>query len=205
MLSVAQKAVAMVSTSTVPVDFPLVLFRLANYWVDVVFTTSIGPDTTPPTVSSTTPTANATGVNPANTVTVTFSEPMTASTINSTTIELRNPASTLVPASVAFNTGTNTATLTPTSSLEASTVYTAKVLSGMSGVKDSAGNPLAADKIWSFTTGVDPCATGGNPIVCENSKTGNPSSEWDVSGAGDASIQGYATDISVNRGQTVEI
>ena len=63
--------------------------------------------------------------------------------------------------------------------------------------------PLAADYTWSFTTGVDPCSTGGNPIVCENSKTGNPSSEWDISGAGDASIQGYATDISVNRGQTV--
>ena len=31
---------------------------------------------------------------------------------------------------------------------------------------------LAADQTWSFTTGVDPCATGGNPIVCENAKTG---------------------------------
>jgi Bacterial Ig domain len=42
-----------------------------------------------------------------------------------------------------------------------------------------------------------------NPIVCENSKPGNPSSEWDVSRAGDSSIQGFATDISVNQGQTV--
>ena len=47
----------------------------------------------------------------------------------------------------------------------------------------------------------DPPVT--NPIVCENSKPGNPQSEWDVSGAGDASIQGFATDISVNQGQTV--
>jgi len=42
-----------------------------------------------------------------------------------------------------------------------------------------------------------------NDIVCENSKTGNPSSDWDVTGAGDATIQGFATAISVNQGQTV--
>ena len=42
-----------------------------------------------------------------------------------------------------------------------------------------------------------------NPIVLENSKLGNPASQWDISGAGDATIQGFATDISVNRGETV--
>src|SRR5215510_8831656 len=42
-----------------------------------------------------------------------------------------------------------------------------------------------------------------NPIVCENSKTGNPSSEWNISGAGSASIQGFATDISINQGEAV--
>jgi hypothetical protein len=42
-----------------------------------------------------------------------------------------------------------------------------------------------------------------NDIVCENSKTGSPSSVWDISGAGDSTIQGFATDISVNPGGTV--
>jgi hypothetical protein len=42
-----------------------------------------------------------------------------------------------------------------------------------------------------------------NDIVCENSKPGNPSSQWDVSGAGDPTIQGFATNISVNQGQTI--
>jgi hypothetical protein len=42
-----------------------------------------------------------------------------------------------------------------------------------------------------------------NPIPCENSKPGNPASEWDISGSGDASIQGFATDISYNRGTAV--
>ena len=44
---------------------------------------------------------------------------------------------------------------------------------------------------------------GPNPIVCENTQTGNPSSEWDIAGAGDSTIQGFATDISANKGDTV--
>ena len=43
-----------------------------------------------------------------------------------------------------------------------------------------------------------------NEIACENPKPGSPASEWDVSGAGDASIQGFATSISVDPGQTVQ-
>ncbi len=42
-----------------------------------------------------------------------------------------------------------------------------------------------------------------NPIVCENSLPGSPASVWDVSGAGSSTIQGFATDISVNQGGTI--
>ncbi|MDQ6949859.1 MAG: hypothetical protein M3256_27315, partial [Actinomycetota bacterium] len=42
-----------------------------------------------------------------------------------------------------------------------------------------------------------------NPVACENTNPGNPASDWDVSGSGDASIQGFATDMSVNKGATV--
>jgi hypothetical protein len=42
-----------------------------------------------------------------------------------------------------------------------------------------------------------------NPIVLENQKPGSPMSEWGIVGSGDPSIQGYATDISVNKGQTI--
>jgi N,N-dimethylformamidase beta subunit-like protein/Big-like domain-containing protein len=44
---------------------------------------------------------------------------------------------------------------------------------------------------------------GPNPIVCENQLTGAQESQWDVNAAGDDSIQGFATDISVNVGETV--
>ena len=47
------------------------------------------------------------------------------------------------------------------------------------------------------------CAPTVNPIVCENQKPGNPVSEWDITGAGDSSIQGFATSMSVAQGQTV--
>ena len=51
-----------------------------------------------------------------------------------------------------------------------------------------------------LTAGV---ARAQNAIVTENALPGNPSSEWDITGAGDPSIQGYATDMSVNQGGTI--
>src|SRR5262249_30271249 len=49
----------------------------------------------------------------------------------------------------------------------------------------------------------DPPVT--NPIACENTKPGNPQSEWDLPAAngGDSSIQGFVADISFSQGQTV--
>jgi hypothetical protein len=44
---------------------------------------------------------------------------------------------------------------------------------------------------------------GSNPIVCENFLAGAPASEWDVTLGGDGTIQGFATAMSVNRGETV--
>ena len=46
-------------------------------------------------------------------------------------------------------------------------------------------------------------ANAQNPIVTENALTGTPKSTWDITGAGDLTIQGFATDMSVNKGQTV--
>src|SRR5262245_42456641 len=46
-------------------------------------------------------------------------------------------------------------------------------------------------------------APAANPIVAENLLPGNPQSQWDIVGSGDPTLQGYATDISVDQGQTV--
>jgi hypothetical protein len=48
----------------------------------------------------------------------------------------------------------------------------------------------------------DKCASAPNPIVCENALPGDPRSDWEVNGVGSESIQGYATSMSVNVGQT---
>ncbi len=49
-----------------------------------------------------------------------------------------------------------------------------------------------------------PCDSGGNPVACENSKPGSPSSEWEkISGAGQT-IEGFAAAFSVNVGQQVQ-
>ena len=42
-----------------------------------------------------------------------------------------------------------------------------------------------------------------NPVACENTLPGDPQSDWEVNGAGDPSIQGFATSMSVDVGQTV--
>src|SRR5690606_25418524 len=59
--------------------------------------------------------------------------------------------------------------------------------------------------VRSFDDLLTPLAGGGGPneIVAENQLPGTPRSVWDVEGAGDPSIQGFATEISVNRGETV--
>jgi Bacterial Ig domain len=42
-----------------------------------------------------------------------------------------------------------------------------------------------------------------NKIVTENSQAGAPASEWDILGTDDGSIEGFATEMSVNLGETV--
>ena len=40
-------------------------------------------------------------------------------------------------------------------------------------------------------------------VACENTKPGAPSNTWAIDGAGDPTIQGFATQMSVNRGETI--
>jgi hypothetical protein len=47
-------------------------------------------------------------------------------------------------------------------------------------------------------------ACSGNAIACENQLPGTPRSEWDVVGVGDSTIQGFATQISVNAGSRID-
>ena len=121
-----------------------------------VFTTAI-VDTTPPTVIAVSPVNNATNVATNTTVRVTFSEPMDPTTINTTTISLRNTStSAVIAATVAYNPATDVATLTPTGPLSNSTNYTLTVTTG---VKDIAGNAMTSPFTSSFTVVPPPDTT----------------------------------------------
>ncbi len=108
----------------------------------------------PPTVAPLSPAAGATNVNADANVTMTFSKAMDAATVNGSTVELRDPGNALVPATVSYNAASFTATLDPTASLARGVTYTARVRGGGADprVKDVAGNALAADVTWTFTT-----------------------------------------------------
>ncbi|MGX9902026.1 Ig-like domain-containing protein [Arthrobacter sp. SA17] len=108
-------------------------------------------DTTPPTVTGTSPLAGASGVAVTANVTGQFSEAMNASTVTSATVTLQT-GTTSVPAAVTYNGTDNTATLNPSVDLAAGTTYTATIKGGTGGVRDVAGNALATDKTWTFTT-----------------------------------------------------
>ncbi|MBL9076159.1 MAG: DUF4082 domain-containing protein [Planctomycetes bacterium] len=134
--------------------FPTQGFNRSNYWADVVFVTATGPDVTPPVVTGRVPAPNATGVPVATAVAITFSEALDALSVDATTIELLDPLALPVPATVGYDNGTLTALLTPAAPLALSTTYTVVVHGGASPprVADVAGNPLAADVTWTFTT-----------------------------------------------------
>ncbi|PWK76985.1 uncharacterized protein DUF4082 [Aminobacter sp. AP02] len=62
----------------------------------------------------------------------------------------------------------------------------------------------ARSGVSSFTATPTALTSTPNKIVLENQKQGTPWSEWGINGDGDGNIQGFATDISRNIGQTVD-
>ncbi len=129
------------------------------------------------------PVNGSTGVATNTTVTAVFNLVMNASTINSSTIELRDAQNILVPSTIAYNASSRTMTLTPSSALSNTTTYSLKIKGGASGVKDGAGNTMPSDYNSSFTT-VDPPLIAqtegpGGPILVISS-TSNPFSRYPV-------------------------
>ena len=112
---------------------------------------SLGSDVTPPLVSSVSPINGGTGIAISTPVIAIFNENINLSTANGTTFQLK-AGNTLIPATVTAS--GKQVTLRPTALLNASTVYTATLKGGASGIKDLANNALANDFTWSFTTAV---------------------------------------------------
>jgi hypothetical protein len=106
-----------------------------------------------PTVTARTPAPGVAKFSRTGNVTVTFSEPVQNIGGTTGTFVLRNEVTgAVVPAAVKRSSTTNKWVLNPSATLPARTRFTATVVGGPSGVQDLAGNPLAADVVWSFTT-----------------------------------------------------
>ena len=138
--------------------FPTETWESEGYWVDVVFNTTVGPDVTPPAISTVVPLNNASGIKVDASIRVTFNETMTASTINGTTIQLLDQGGAVVPATVTYDSGSLTATLRPNAVLSFATKYSVLVKGGSTDpvVRDAAGNAMAANSASSFTTAAPP-------------------------------------------------
>lgn len=111
-------------------------------------------DSTPPTVTATSPASGASGVYARSNVTATFSEPVAAGTVNTSSFTLANQQTGApVTAQVTYDSSTRTAVLNPDADLAYSTAYVASV---STAVTDEAGNPMAQSHQWSFTTAPPP-------------------------------------------------
>ena len=171
--------------------------------------TPVGGGGGAPTVSSVSPLDGASGISTTTPISGIFSTTMDTTTVVAANFALATGA-TAVTGSVIYDVGTKTAIFTPTANLAANTVYTATIKTGM---KDSAGVPLAANKVWTFTTaapGVGPAPvnlrTAGNYVVLAMSAistvpssaiTGNvglsPAAESYLTGFSQTDATGYAT------------
>ena len=115
---------------------------------------------TAPTVISTDPVNNATGVVLNKVISAIFSEPMNPLTLNATTFTLMQGA-TVISGAVTYS--GSTAFFTPTIALLPNLVYTATITTGARNV---AGTPLANNYVWTFTTGtfVAPMVISTDPV-----------------------------------------
>ncbi|MDP3132894.1 MAG: Ig-like domain-containing protein [Burkholderiaceae bacterium] len=112
------------------------------------WTTAAAADTTAPLVTTVAPADLASNVHVASTIKATFSEAMDPLSISSASFRVAG-----VPGAVSFHVPSRVATFTPHSALSAGTAYTATVTRG---AVDLAGNALATDKTWTFTTAAVP-------------------------------------------------
>ncbi len=122
---------------------------LAADYVWTFTTDDSGLDVTPPTVILTDPLDLATGVSLGAQVEVTFSEAMAPLTVSGSSLDVALADGTLVPGAVYYNVPTHLATFVPDAPFAPDEVYTGSVTTA---VTDLAGNALAVDYVWSFTT-----------------------------------------------------
>jgi hypothetical protein len=112
-----------------------------------------------PVVISTVPANGAAAVPVAQVISATFNKAMSSASVTNTTFTVTGPGGAPVSGAVTY-TGT-TASFTPAVVLAPTTLYTATITTGAT---DLLGIPLAADFVWSFTTGTVPRVISTVPL-----------------------------------------
>ncbi len=120
------------------------------------FRTGASASTTPPTVTAVNPLNNATGVALNTAITAAFDEAMNPATMTASTFTLTGPGTTSVGGAVSYNSLSNIVTLTPASNLAPLTLFTATITTGVTNLS---GTAMAANFVWTFTTGAAPDIT----------------------------------------------
>nr|WP_308258296.1 DUF4082 domain-containing protein [Saccharothrix obliqua] len=140
--------------------FPNASFNAANYWVDVVYRNGLNGDTTPPTLNTRTPNADATNVGLNSSLALGFSEPVDPA---SAQVSLTDPGGARLTGAVSLSGDQKTLTWTPSGALKPNTRYTASAL-----VADVNGNAMTSTATWSFTTSTNascPCSLFSSATV----------------------------------------
>jgi hypothetical protein len=162
------------------------------------FSTSDETDATEPTATLTSPLNDETDVERNIAIEVTFSEDMDPLTINNSSFTLKL-GSNEIDGTVDYS--DLKATFNPSNALSAETVYTATITSE---AKDLAGNALAADMAWTFSTGVGTSnltavdlGNAGNYVILaktaiNNSPTSAITGDLGLSPAATSYITGFA-------------
>ncbi len=129
------------------------------------FTTGAGPNTTPPTITLTSPANAAINVILNTAVNATFStamDPVTITAPGTFTLAVAGAGGAAVAGTVTYNSVSDVATFTPATNLAPSTQYTASITNA---AKDVTGLALAAGSVanpWTFTTGASLGPVGPN-------------------------------------------
>ncbi len=112
----------------------------------------------PPAVLSVSPGESSSDAGVSTPISVSFSEAMDASTINTSTFTVGQG----VTGTVTYDAATRKATFVPANALSYFTTYTVTL---SETIKDSEGEPLAEPYVWTFTTMQQPSGSGGKCFI----------------------------------------
>jgi len=170
--------------------FPASTYRSTNYYVDVLFDTAAD---TPPTVTGTSPQANASSVAQDVPITATFSKAIVQSSLSFTLATAADGVA--VPGVVSYDSSTRTATLSPGAALNPNTQYRATVSATSTG-----GVAMAAPVVWTFTTTAIPPATVTATTPADAAVDVDPSVV--VTATFSASTQANSVSLTLSQGTT---